>query len=97
MPGEGGVDGDIGGLRIANFPDHDDVGGLAEHGPQRGGEGHADVGLDHDLVDAGEFVLDRVFHGDDFLVRPVDDVEAGVKRGGLAGTGGAGDEQNAVG
>ena len=96
VTGERGVDGDVGGFRIADFPDHDDVRGLAEHGAQGGGEGHADVGLDHDLVDAGQLVFDRVLHGDDLAVRLVDDVEAGVERGGLAGTGGAGDQQDAV-
>ncbi len=97
VTGEGGVDGDVGGFGIANFPDHDNVGGLAEHGAECGAEGHADVGFDHDLVDAREFVFDGIFDGDDFAVGAVDDVEAGVEGGGFTGAGGAGDEDDAVG
>jgi len=97
VAGEGGVDGDLGGFQIADFTDHDDVGGLAQHGAQGGGEGHADVGVDGNLVDAGELVFDRVFNGDDLAVGLVDVVETGVKSGGLAGTGRAGDEEDSVG
>lgn len=49
------------------------------------------------MVDAGEFVFDRVFCGDDFFVRAVEVVEAGVEGGGFAGTGGAGHQNDAVG
>ena len=91
VAGERGVDGDVGGLRIPDLTDHDDVGRLAQHGAQGRCEGHADVGLDHHLVDAGKLVFDRILHGDDLFVGFVDDVETGVKRGGLAGAGGSGD------
>src|SRR5437867_7315461 len=97
MAGEGCVDGDGGSFEVADFAEHDDVGGLAEHGAQGQGEGQADGFADLDLVDAPEDVFDGVFDGDDFAVGAVDEVEAGVKGGGFAGAGGAGDEQDAVG
>jgi hypothetical protein len=96
VTGEGGVDGDGCGLEVPNLTDHDDVGCLTQDGAEGGAKGHADILLDHDLVDAGEFVFDGVFNGDDFAVRSVDEVEAGVEGGGFAGAGGAGDEDDAV-
>ena len=35
VAGERRVDGDGGRFHVANFPEHDDVGRLAQHGPQR--------------------------------------------------------------
>ena len=61
----------------------------------REGESH-DLAHLH-LVDAGQHIFNRVFDGDDLAVGAVDVVEAGVKRGGLARAGRAGDKENAVG
>ena len=83
VAGEGCVDRDVGGLGIPDFPDHDDVGSLAEHGAEGGPEGHSDFRLHHHLVDAGQFVFHRILDRDDFLVRLVDHIEAGVERGGF--------------
>ena len=96
VPRQGGVDGDAGCFHVSNFPDHDDVGSLAEHGAQGGGEGHADIRLYHYLVDAGEFVFHRVFHRDDFFIRAVDVVQARVKGRGFTGTGRTRHQDNAV-
>jgi hypothetical protein len=54
------------------------------------------VFVDLHLVDAGQNIFHRVFDGDDFAVGPVDEMQAGIKRRRLAGTGRAGDEQDAV-
>jgi hypothetical protein len=40
------------------------------------GEGHPDLGLDLDLVDAGELVLDRVLHRDDLALLGVERLSA---------------------
>src|SRR6185312_15842112 len=45
---------------------------------------------------AGDLEFDGVFDGDDVVNRVVEFVQRGVKRGGLAGAGGAGDEDQAV-
>jgi hypothetical protein len=97
VAGEGRVDRDFGGLKVADFTDHHDVGRLTEHRAEGGGEGHADVALDLHLVDAGHLVFDRIFDGDDLAVRLVDVVQRRVKGRRLAGTGRAGDEEHAVG
>ncbi len=97
MAGERGVDGDGGRFQVADFPDHHDVRRLAQDRAQRGGKRQADLLADLHLVDAGQDIFDRVLDGDDFAVGPVDEMQAGIKRRRLAGTGRAGDEQDAVG
>ena len=78
MAGQGYVDGDGRGLQVANFTDHDNVRRLAQNRAQRGGERQADDFADLHLVDAAQNVFHRVFDGDDFPVRTVDEVEAGI-------------------
>src|SRR5881392_2376724 len=80
MTGETRVYCDSRRLKIANFADHDDVRRLAQDRTQRSWERHADLRIDLHLVDACHLVLDRLFHGDDFAVRFVDVIEAGVER-----------------
>ena len=96
VTGERGINGDVRRLRIPDFPDHDDVRRLPEHGSEGGCKGHADVCLHHDLVNTWKLVLDRVLDGNDLFVRLVDDVQTGVKRGRLARAGRTGDQQNPV-
>ena len=45
MTGERGFDRDTGGLFVTDFADEDDVGVLPEEGPQRAGEGDAEMDL----------------------------------------------------
>ena len=54
-------------------------------------------GVDLDLVDVLEVVLDRVFDGDDVAPLAVELVERGVERRRLAGAGGPADEYHAEG
>ena len=96
MAGERGADGDVGGLAVADFAHHDDIGILADDVAQAAGEGEADLRIDVDLVDAVHLVLDRIFDGDDLLVGQVDAFERRIERGGLAAAGGAGDQEDAV-
>ena len=49
------------------------------------------------LVDAGEIVFHGVFGGDDLAVGAVEFVQGAVERGGLARTGRAGHQEDAVG
>ncbi len=97
VAGEGGADGHFSGFKVANFADHNDIGVLAEDMAERGSEGEADFGADLDLIDAGHFVLDGVFDGDDAIFDRVDFVKEGVKRSGFSGAGRSGDQENAVG
>ena len=96
MAGEGGADGDVGRLAVADFADHDHIGILAQDVPQGAGKRQADLGADLHLVRSGDFVLDRILDGDDAQVGGIDLAQEGVERGGLAGAGRAGDEDDAV-
>jgi hypothetical protein len=96
MAGERGLDRDAAGFQIAHFADHDHVRILAHDRAQRAGEIQPDLRLHLDLVDAFELVFDRILDRDDLHVRRVDLRQRGVQRGGLARTGRAGDQQDAV-
>ena len=58
------LNGDLCGLQVADFTDHDDIRVLAHNGPQRVGKGQPDLWLDLDLVDALHLVFHRVFYGE---------------------------------
>ena len=95
--GERGGDGFV----LAHFPDHDDIGVLAEDMDEGAVEG-VGVGQDFLLDDDGAFVpvhvFDGVLDGDDLApALAVDQVDHVVERGGFAGAGGPGDQDQAVG
>ena len=70
MPGQRRLHGDLRGLQVADFADHDHVRILAQDRAQQAGEGQADLRLDLDLVDAAQLVLDRVLDGDHLAASP---------------------------
>ncbi len=78
------LDRDLGGLEVADLTDHDDVGVLAQEGPECGGEVEADPFVHLHLVDPGQVELDGVFGGGEVLARLVELGERGVERGRLA-------------
>ena len=97
MAGEGSIYRNVGSLNIPDLTHHDDVRCLTQHGPQGGRKGHPNVRFDHDLVNARQLILDGILHRDDLAVRLVDEIESRIKGGRLARSGGAGDEEDAVG
>ena len=96
MASETGVRCDTRSLEVANFSDHDDVRRLAKDGTQRGRKRHADLGIHLHLIDPGHLIFDRFFDGNDFAVRFVDVIEAGVKRGRFSGSRRAGYKENPI-
>src|SRR4030081_1429966 len=60
------VDCDMGGLGVADFADHDHIRVLTNKGAHRRRKGQPDRRLDLRLVDAGNFIFDRIFDGEDF-------------------------------
>jgi len=96
MAGQRGMNGDMRGFGVADLADHDHVGVLADEGAHRGGKGEADRRLDLRLVDAGDFVFDRVFDGEDLAGRLVEDRKHGGQRRGLAAAGRPGHHDHAV-
>src|SRR2546425_5163727 len=97
VAGEGGLDGDFDRLQVADLADEDHVGVLPDDVSESGGKGQPDLRLHWNLVHAFQLVLDGVFDGDDLAVGRVDLLERGVERGRLAGAGGTGYQQDAVG
>ena len=97
VAGQGGLHGDVGRLGVADFAEHDHVRVLPQQGAQGGGEGHADLVVDLDLVDEGQVVFDRVFDRADVHFVPSMQRRHGVERGGFARAGGPGDQDDAVG
>lgn len=97
VPGQGGTDRDIGGFAVTDFPDHDNVGILAEDGAECFGKGEADFGVHLGLVDAGDFVFNGILDGDNTALGFVDEPNVGGQGSGFTGTSGAGDKDDAVG
>src|ERR1043165_5510554 len=100
VPGLGGLHGDLDGLDVAHLADEDDLRGLPQRGAQREREGlrvRADLALVHGRLEMLVHVLDGVLDGDDVIrVVAVDLVDERGQRGGLAGAGRPGDEDDAV-
>ena len=96
MTGDGGLDGGLGGVGIANLADHDDVWVETENRAQAFGEGATFGGLDGDLRDAGDAIFDGVLKRDDFAIGGIEGVDDGIKRGGFAGSSGADHEDEAA-
>ena len=90
------ADGDFRRLDVANFADHDDVRVLAQNVAQAVREGQADLRFHLDLRDAGQPVFDRFLDRDDAPLDRVDAAEKAIERSRFAGTGRAGDEDDAV-
>ena len=65
MTGQGRLDGDRGGLAVADLAHQDDVGVLAQEGPQRGGEGQPDLPVHLHLIDASQRIFDRILRRPD--------------------------------
>ena len=91
MTGLGRLDGDVCRFQVADFAHHDDIGILPQERTQGGSEGETGLFVDVDLVDSRQIDFCRIFRGGDVDFRLVENVQAGIKRNGLAGAGWAGD------
>ena len=96
MTGECRTDGNVHGFIVADFAYEDHVGVLAQDGAQTSCKGESTLWVHWDLVDSIEFILNRIFDGDDLLARVVQLIQARVQRGGLATSGWPGDQHHAV-
>src|SRR5262249_19039804 len=84
-------------FQVADLADQDLVGVLTQDRAQGRGERQANFVVDRALHDAVDLVLDRVLGRDDLVANDVQLVQRRIERGRLAGAGGAGDENDAVG
>jgi hypothetical protein len=69
---------------IAHFAHQNHVRVLAQRRTQDSGEGQFDFLVDLDLIDAGQPIFDRVFHGDYLALRRIELFECGIERRRLA-------------
>ena len=90
------MDGDLRGLEVANFTDHDHVRILPQDGAKGLGKAQVDLGVVLCLAHARQFVFDRVFHRHDVVARSVKPLQRGIQAGRFARTRGACDQQNAM-
>ncbi len=65
MAGQRRLDGDIGGLPVADLADHDDVRILAKDGSKPRREAQPHLGVDLGLADPVDRIFDRVLDGED--------------------------------
>src|SRR5713226_1326491 len=96
VPGQRRANGNLRGLQVADFPDHDHVRVLAQDVAQPHRERQPDVRAHCDLVDPLEFILHRLLDGDDSLLHRVDRAQERIKRSGFSRAGGPRDQHDAV-
>ena len=96
VAGEGGLERQLGGLRVADLAHQHDVRVLPQHRAEPGLEGHAGLDVDLHLRDPGQLDLDRVLQGDDVLLGVEDLRDAGVEGVRLARPGRTGDQNEAL-
>ena len=96
MSGKARLDRDLRRFEIADLADHDHIRVLAQDGPQRQCEAHLDPRIDLGLADAVEVVFDGILDGHDVQRGGVEPRERGIKRGGLARSGGTRHQDDAV-
>src|SRR5262249_1105852 len=94
--GERRLNGDLRRLLVADFADHDFVWVVAQDGAQAAREGQALLLVHGNLRDTAKLILDGIFDGDDLVFVSLDFVDGRVKRGGLTGASGTGDQDHAV-
>ena len=80
MAGERRLNGNGGGLAVADLADQNDVGILAENRAQRRCEGEARLFVDLNLDDASDAILDRVLDGYDVDAAMLEQTQGSVKR-----------------
>ena len=69
VAGERSLDGDLRRFQVARFPDHDAVRVLPQKGPQGARESQPDRLVDRHLLDALDFVLDRLLGREQLGIR----------------------------
>ena len=97
VTGQRSLDGVFGRFSIPNFTDEHDVWVMPKDASQRGSKGQTDLGVNLDLIDPIELVLDWVLGRDDLVLRRSNLQKRTVKRGRFARAGRAGDENDPVG
>ncbi len=87
MAGEAGLHGDLGGLAVADFADHDDVRVLAENGRRPAAKVRPTLLFTCVWPTPSIAYSTGVFHCEDIAAAVVELAQAGIERGRLAAAG----------
>src|SRR5690242_5556767 len=87
---------DLGGFAIANLADEKHVGVLPHDRAQRRGKGESRTFADLNLDDAGEPILDGIFHSHNVHTALLEESQSRIQRRRLAGARRAGDKQQSL-
>ena len=90
-------DGDLCCCHVSHFPYQNTVRVLPQEGAENHWEIQADGFIDRNLDDAVNIVFNRVFRRQHLGINGIDFTQGGIQRSCLAGAGGAGNDENAVG
>src|SRR5712692_345549 len=80
MAGLRGFHGNFGGLEVADFAYHDDVGILPQDRAQGAGKGKPGTRVDMHLIDPRQRVFDRILDSHDIYCRLTQHIETRVER-----------------
>ena len=90
------LDGDLRGLFVTNFADHDFVGIVPQDGSQATRKRESLLLIYRNLRDSPDLVFHGIFYGDDFIFVGLDLIDGRIERGRLAAPSGAGDQHHPV-
>ena len=65
VPGQGGLNGDLGSLQVTDLAQQDDIGILTDNSPEPSCKGQTDLAVDLHLADTGDLVFYGVLNSDD--------------------------------
>ena len=97
VSGEGRLNRNLRGLRVADFADHDFVGIVTQNRSQSASERQSFFLIHRNLRDAAKLVFDRVFNRDDLIFVSLNLIDRGVKSSRFTATGRPCDQHHAVG
>jgi len=96
VAGLGGLNGNGGRFRVADFAHHDGIRILAQNGPQPARKGHPGLAIQLNLADVVDPVFHRILERHDIDVRLIDRIQNGVQTGAFAAAGRPCAEDHAV-
>ena len=97
MACERGLNRNLRGFCITNFPHHDDIRVLAKYGAQAASERHIHAGIHLRLSYAFQFIFHGIFYRQNITARGIKRRKNGVERGAFPGARWPRDQNNTVG
>ena len=96
MAGERGLNRNLRGFCITNFPHHDDIRVLAKYGAQAASERHIHTGIHLRLPNAFQLIFHGIFYRQNIAAGSIQRRKDGVERGAFTGACRSGHQDNTV-